>query len=163
MYDENHVALTTKYGYAEGTICDLLCDLIDALNPGPGNYFQVYKLLADSVATDAQGHTISRPLYEGTPYPTPYPVALSESTQPQWDAKYKKSTPGIPWNENYLDVNWLNNYYTTASVAAFKACTDAIDWSYTRVQQGNISNASNPNSIVSKLTTAIRNLEPKNS
>lgn len=139
------------FDYAEGTLCDQMLDLIDALEPRDADYAEVFRTLSTIPNMD-----------DTIPYPDD-PEGNTEALN-RWKNYYATADA---WDNGMYDTDWLYKYYTKASVDALKQYLTAapanggINWSLNVFSQELVSDTSNPNSIVSKLTALIAGLEAK--
>ena len=136
--------------FKEGTLAAQLCDLIEQLQPLPGNYTEIFKLIS----------TIPYDTSMASPYPEGFEGGSSILTSAQYNEWFSNYANADAYESGKYDTEYLNNYYTADSVADLKKAIEEIDWTYDAFSQNKI-NGSDSTSIKSVLQAAINGLVPK--
>ena len=171
--------IAADFGYAEGTLCDQLCDLIDGLTPRDADYTEVFEMIARNIKRTVSGSTYymvdPRTYSDDNARDGFYPSTASgvASAYSTWKTTYGNTGA---WNATYgghnaYDKAWLNKFYTEASVNALSAMltsdstTTGVYWGYNMLEQdlidGKEGGAYKANTICARLQEKIDNLVPK--
>ena len=166
----------SAFDFAEGTLCSLYCDKIDALVPTAADYSAVFRMIADNVQrADGETYMIdprtnNTQALQNAFYPSTAQAVNTGSNYQTWWTDYAKSnawgsTRADANNKPAYDTEWLYRYYTKTSVDALKSVIEGIAWNYDKLDQNRIDSmtngAYNDGTICKALKDAIDGLTAK--